>query len=300
MSTYPPYVSERVKKIASTFGVPEEQVWEMFNNYFKDPFVQSDPQFRTDDDRYRYVLEVLWVVYAAQPPAETVLFISVGHTDVRITKQGPLARIYGLAKRKGQEKFSRAVIVCRGPQADLVNEVIPFRIYKIKVTSFGKSDNVFFAVNQTRFSDPQPLAMDPLEFITREVGVPVIKLADVANSLSKRQDGYVDELDWKGVVGIVIRYNYGTRPTGSRWAVYTISDDSLTSNYISPEGIIVPTAFTVWVPFNMLKYDVDSKLFFRWHDNPWRGQGGVYERNISLPNNSKTSKSAYMNFVGVI
>jgi len=260
--SYPNYVVERVRKISSTFGVPEEQVWDMFNTYINDPFVKTDPQFRTDDDRYKYVLEVLWVVYASQPPTETIIFISIGYTDLRITKQGPISRIYGLAKRKGQEKFSRAVIICRGSQANSVDEVIPFRVYKVKVSSFGKSENVFFSTSQTKFSDPQPLAIDPIEFITREVGVPVLRLSDVASNLSRKQDGYVDEFDWKGIVGIVVRYNYGTRPSGSKWAVYTICDDSLTSNYISSEGIIVPTAFTVWVPYNMLKYDVDSKLFF--------------------------------------
>jgi hypothetical protein len=285
--SYPEYVVDRIKRIASTFNVPEEQVWEMFNTYLNDPFVKTDPQFKTDDDRYRYVLELLWVVYAAQPPAETVLFISVGYTDVRVTKQGPISRIYGLAKKKGQEKFSRAVIICKGPQAELTNEVVPFRVYKVKLSSFGRADNVYFATNQTKFADPQPIPMDPLQFIAKEVGVPVIKLADAASALSKRQDKYIDEFDWRGLVGIVVKYNYGTRPSGTKWAVYTVSDDSLTSNYISPEGLIVPTAFTVWVPFNMMRYDVDSKLFFCWDADTRGRQGGVHERHTGVSDNSE-------------
>ena len=284
-TSYPDYVTDRIKKIASTFDVSEEQVWETFNTYLNDPFVKTDPQFKTDDDRYRYVLELLWVVYAAQPPTETVLFISIGYTDVRVTKQGPVSRIYGLAKKKGQEKFSRAVIICKGSQADLTNEVVPFRVYRLKLSSFSRADSIYFATNQTRFADPQPLPMDPLQFITREVGVPVIRLADAASALSRRQDKYVDEFDWRGLVGIVVRYNYGTRPSGTKWAVYTVSDDSLTSNYISPEGLIVPTAFTVWVPFNTLKYDVDSKLFFCRNADARGRQGGVHERHTSLSNN---------------
>jgi len=287
---YPEYVRERVKRIAETFRVEEAQVWEQFKQYLSDPFVRSDPQFKTDDDRYRYVLELLWVLYAAQPPAEQIIFISLGYTDVRLTQQGPLSRIYGLAKAKGDKSFKRAVIVCRGPQADLVKQVIPLRVYKLRVARMARADNVFFATSQTQFSEPQPLPVDPLDFIGRELGVPVLRLADVASNLSKKQGKYVDEFDWRVLVGIVVRYNFGTRPSGGKWAVYTVSDDSLTSNYISPEGYIVPTAFTVWVPFDMMKYDVDSKLLFRWLGNGERGgQGGVYERLLGLPNHSQAA-----------
>jgi hypothetical protein len=290
MSTeYPEYVRERVKKIAETFRVDEQQVWEQFKQYLSDPFVKSDPQFRTDDDRYRYVLELLWVLYAAQPPTEQILFISLGYTDVRMTQQGPVSRIYGLAKAKGDKSFKRSVIVCRGPQADLVREVIPLRAYKLKVAKMARADNIFFATSQTHFTEPQPLPMDPLDFVGRELGVPVLKLADVANNMSKRQGKYVDEFDWRALVGIVVRYNFGTRPSGGKWAVYTVSDDSLTGNYISPDGYIVQTSFTVWVPYDMMKYDVDSKLLFRWLGNGERGgQGSIYERLPSLPNSCET------------
>lgn len=291
-SEYPEYVKERIKKIAETFRIEEAQVWEQFKQYLNDPFVKSDPQFKTDDDRYRYVLELLWVLYAAQPPAEQVIFISLGYTDVRMTQQGPVSRIYGLAKAKGDKSFKRAVIVCKGPQADLIKQVIPLRVYKVKVARVAKADNVFFATNQTQFTDPQPLPLDPIEFITNEVKVPVVKLADAASNMSKRQGKYVDEFDWRALVGIVVRYNFGTRPSGGKWAVYTVSDDSLTGNYISPEGYIVPTAFTVWVPYDMMKYDVDSKLLFRWLDNfQRRGQGCIHERLPSLPNHSQATSA---------
>jgi len=293
-SMYPEYVYERIKKISATFGVDEQQVIELFNTYLNDPFVKTDPQFKSDDDRYRYVLELLWVVFASQPPTETILLISIGYTDVRMTKQGPVSRIYGLAKRKGSERFERAVILCRGNQADLINQVVPFRAYKVKVASFSKSGNIFFATSQTSFTDPQPIPIEPTMFIAKEVGVPIIRLADVPNYFSKKQDKYVDEFDWRGIVGIVVRYNFGTRPSGTKWAVYTISDDSLASNMITPDGVIVPTAFTVWVPFNMLKYDVDSKLFFRRNDHLWRRQSGVYERNTCLSNNCQASYNSFI------
>jgi hypothetical protein len=99
-------------------------------------------------------------------------------------------------------------------------------------------------------------------------------------------DKYVDEFDWRGLVAIVVRKNFGTRPDGRNWAVYTVSDDSLSTNLVSND-VIVPTAFTVWVPYTMMKYDVDSKLFFPRDDNGWGRQGGFHERLPGLPDHSE-------------
>jgi hypothetical protein len=283
---YPEYVQERLFRLSQTFNVPVEELWREFETYLKDPFVQTDPQFRTDDDRYRYVLELLWVIHAAQPPTETIYFIALGYFEPRMTKAEPTARIYGLAKKPKAEKLERAVVLARGPQAELYQQVKPFNVYKLKVATMRRAENVFLATPQTRFDEAKPLNMDPQEFIKRELKVPIVRLADVPNALSRRVDKYVDEFDWRGLVGIVVRKNFGTRPDGTTWAVYTVSDDSLSTNYVSND-VIVPTAFTVWVPYSMMKYDVDSKLFFLGHDNGWRGQGGLYERLPGLPDHSE-------------
>ena len=286
---YPDYVQERLSRLSQTFKVPVEELWREFENYLKDPFVQSDPQFRTDDDRYRYVLELLWVIYAAQPPTETIYFIALGYLEPRATKGEPMARIYGLAKKPKSEKLEKSVVLARGLQAELYQQVKPFNVYKLKVAPMRRAENVFLATSQTRFDEAKPLNMDPQEFILRELRVPIVKLADVPSALSRRVDKYVDEFDWRGLVGIVVRKNFGTRPDGTTWAVYTVSDDSLSVDYVSND-VIVPTAFTVWVPYTMMKYDVDSKLFFLGDDNSQCGQGGFHERLPGLPDNSEADR----------
>jgi hypothetical protein len=286
---YPDYVRERLERLSQTFNVPMEELWREFENYLKDPFVQSDPQFRTDDDRYRYVLELLWVIHAAQPPTETIYFIALGYLEPRATKGEPTSRIYGLAKKPKTEKMERSVILARGSLADLYQQVIPFKVYKLKVATMRRAENVFLATPQTRFDEAKPLNMDPQEFIRRELKVPIVRLADVPNALSRKVDRYVDEFDWRSLVGIVVRKNFGTRPDGRNWAVYTVSDDSLSSDYVSND-VIVPTAFTVWVPYTMMRYDVDSKLFFLGDDNGRRGQGSLHERLPGLPNHSEASR----------
>jgi hypothetical protein len=289
LSKYPDYVQERLSRLSQTFNVPMEELWREFENYLKDPFVQTDPQFRTDDDRYRYVLELLWVIHAAQPPTETIYFIALGYFEPRITKGEPTTRIYGLAKKPKSEKLERSVILARGPLADLYQQVVPFKLYKLKVATMRRAENVFLATPQTRFDEAKPLNMDPQEFIRRELKVPIVRLVDVPNALSRKVDRYVDEFDWRGLVGIVVRKNFGTRPDGSTWAVYTVSDDSLSSDYVSND-VIVPVAFTVWVPYSMMKYDVDSKLFFPWDDNGWSRQGSLHERLPGLPDHSEASR----------
>jgi len=261
---YPDYVVQRVKLMSQKFNVSEDTIMREFEEYYKTDFVQTDPQFKSDDDRFKYVLEVLWVRYASQLPTTEFLVIPFGVTDIRITAQGPISRIYAILRKKGETKTQIGVIVNRGQQATLVDEVQLFYLYKsVRLSQFSSEGNVFFSTQLTKFEEPQPLSDDPLTLLKR-IGVIDLKIAETPYKLSKRvgeDERYVDEFDLRGISGIVVRYNTGKRPTGTDWAVYTISDDSVSDEQITPEGYIIPSQLTVWVPKRFLKYDVDSKLY---------------------------------------
>jgi hypothetical protein len=263
---YPDYVYERIKLMTRKFNISEDRLLVEFDEFYNTDFVQTDPQFKTIDDRCKYVLEVLWVRYISQPPTEDVTVIPFGITDIRVTPQGAISRIYAITKRKGEAKPSLSVIVNRGPQSTLVDEVQLFYIYpSVKLSRFSSEGNVFFSTSITRFENPQLISEDPLTLL-RRIGVVDVKLAEIPSKLSKTIDeehGYVDEFDLRGICGIVQRYNTGKRPSGSDWAVYTISDDSVDPNTdkVSPSGIIIPSQLTVWIPKRFLKYDVDSKIY---------------------------------------
>jgi hypothetical protein len=235
-----------------------------FEEYYKTDFVQTDPQFKSDDDRYKYVLEVLTVRYKSQLPTIEVAVIPFGITDIRITPQGPISRIYAILQKRGESRAQIGVIVNRGQQANLVDEVQLFYLYKsVRLSQFSSDSNVFFSTQLTRFDDPQPFPDDPLSLL-KKIGVVNLKIAETPYKLSKRigeDSKYVDEFDLRGVSGIVVRYNTGKRPSGTDWALYVISDDSVAEEQVTPEGYIVPSQLTVWVPRRFLKYDIDSKIY---------------------------------------
>jgi hypothetical protein len=262
--TYPDYVLQKIKQLSQRFNISESTILQEFEEYYKTDFVQTDPQFKSDDDRYKYVLEVLTVRYKSQLPTIEVAVIPFGITDIRITPQGPISRIYAILQKRGESKAQVGVIVNRGQQANLVDEVQLFYLYKsVRLSQFSSDSNVFFSTQLTRFDDPQPFPDDPLSLL-KKIGVVNLKIAETPYKLSKRigeDSKYVDEFDLRGISGIVVRYNTGKRPSGTDWALYVISDDSVAEEQVTPEGYIVPSQLTVWVPRRFLKYDIDSKIY---------------------------------------
>jgi hypothetical protein len=261
---YPQYVIDRINAMSQKFNIGTETLFKEFDEYYNEDFVQKDPQFKSDDDRYKYVLEVLWVRYSSQPPTEDFLVIPFGITDIRIAQKVAMSRIYALVRKKGEQNFSLGVIVNRGSQALLVDDVQLFYAYEVKLSKFTKEGNVFFSTSTTKFQDPKPLPKDPLELLHKLVGIVDVKIVETPYKLSKTIDDdrkFVDEFDLRGVSGIVLRYNTGKRPSGTDWAVYTIADDSVGEEKITPEGVIIPSQFTVWIPRRFLRFDVDSKIY---------------------------------------
>jgi hypothetical protein len=262
--SYPEYVVQKIRQLSQRFNIDENTIWKEFEEYYKTDFVQTDPQFKSDEDRYKYVLEVLTVRYKSQLPTTEYLVIPFGITDVRITTQGLISRIYCIFRKKGETKTKVGVIINRGQQATLIDEVQLFYMYKnVRLSQFSSEGNVLFSTQLTRFDEPQPIPNDPLSLL-KSVGVVNLKIAETPYKLSKRvgeDERYVDEFDLRGVEGIVLRYNIGKRPSGTDWALYVISDDSVSNEQITPEGYIVPSQLTVWVPKRFLKYDIDSKIY---------------------------------------
>ncbi|HDN17489.1 MAG TPA: hypothetical protein ENF41_00340 [Candidatus Bathyarchaeota archaeon] len=263
-TTLPEYVAEKLQEISHRFSVPFEEVQRQYMEIFNSDFVQTDPQFRSDDDRHAYSIRVLWVRYAAQPPTREYVVIPFGIVEPRVARTSGIktSRIYVVAQEG--EEFKPKVIICRGETlSELVNQVELFHAYKVQLSTSG---NLLFATTLTKFTDPRPIPTEPLKFLTRVVGAKVIKISETPIYPTETDDkGYINEFDFRIIKGIVLRYNYGTRPDGSKWAVYTIADDSVGAESITDSGVVVPSQFTVWVPFRFLRYDVDSELAFIGH-----------------------------------
>lgn len=233
----------------------------MYREIYEDDWVQSDPQFRTDEDRHAYAIRVLWVRIAAAPPAKDFVVVPFGYTDARYTKAGVLqSRIYVMILEG--DSYRKGVLICKGNQAKLYEDVELFAAYKIKASP-GKG-NVLWATNQTRFENPRPIGINPVQFMTKYVGIKMVRIADTPKALTKTDDnGFRDEFDLRGIVGIVLRFRTGERQDGTTWGVYTISDDSVgTDDVVDEQGNIIPAQFTVWTPKPLIKYDVESECLF--------------------------------------
>lgn len=255
-----PQVTEKIREISSRARVDFNEAIRQFMLLYKDPFVQKDPHFTGDEERYRYCLDLLKIKLLAQPSVKEYIVIPFGITDPIVTKgSGILSRIYIMHKSPEASSFNLGVLVCRGQQASLSEQVQLFTAYRVKMSPYGS--NLFFAGSSTVFQNPQYISQSPLSLLEK-IGVKNVTLNNVHNSLSRREGKYIDEFDLRGIRGYVLRWNTGKRPSGSNWAVYSINDGTITEDIISPDGKVVPVNFTVWIPHRFLKYDVDSELYF--------------------------------------
>lgn len=256
----PPWVEGKLKEYSSKFRVDQETLKSMLLELYNKPFVQSDPQFKNDDMRFAYCLDVLYARLVQQKTVREYVVIPFGATDVRQTKQGPQSRLYALVFIDNRRVNS--VILFRGQLADMVKDVQLYYAYRTRLMRSPAGDNVFFATTFTEFKNPQPIPQGVPEFIEKVLGVRRVTIAESAQSLSRKIDKFVDEFDLRLVEGVVLRCMTGKRPSGSEWAFYVITDGSLDDDRIMPDGTVIPSQFTVWVPHFMAKYAEDSKLLF--------------------------------------
>ncbi len=253
----PKYVLEKIEEISQKYKVGKDKLLSEYSDIFNDPFVQTDPQFKTEDDRHGYSLRVLYVRVSAQPPTKDFVVIPFGVQDPRMTQGGKVvARV--MVYSKVGEKFEKRVILFKDNLTGEVSNVQLFHAYKVSLSEFR---NVFMATTKTKFENPKPIPMEPLKFLIQELGIPLINISQVPHFLSKKQDKFVDEFDLRAIRCIITRWNKWARKSGfGEGAVYNVSDDSVNQTHVSDEGIIVPTELTVWTPASQLKYDTESEV----------------------------------------
>lgn len=258
----PSSVATKITELSSKFNIKAEDLKKQYWEIFKDPFIQSDPQFTNNKDRHAYAIRVLWVRIAAQPPTKGYIVIPFGIREPRTAKSSGItqSRIYVMVKGL-KKRLEKKVIVCKGAFSGLCNDVRLFHAYKTELSAFT---TIFFASSKTKFTNPKPLPVEPTKFLVEHVGASPIKIAKTPYKPSKKDKTgrYTDEFDLRLIKGIVLRYNKGKRADGSDWAVYTVSDESIGKERVTPNGKIIPSQFTVWVPSSMMKYDTESELLF--------------------------------------
>jgi len=196
----PAWVDQRLKQYEQKFKLPYDDLKHMLIELYNLPFVQSDPQFKSDDMRYMWCLDVLHARLIQQKSVKEYTVIPFGATDVRMTKQGPVSRLYATIF-DGNKRFN-GVILFRGQMADMVKDIQLYYAYKVKLAKSLGGDNVFMATTFTRFDDGQPIPESVENYIANYLGIKKITIAETAQNLSRRiGDKFVDEFDLRVIEG---------------------------------------------------------------------------------------------------
>jgi len=260
LSELPNFVRDKFFMIQEKTGLAQEEILREYEQIFFDEFVQKDPQFRSDYDRHLYSIRVLMGRLIFRPPVREYEVIPIGIRGKRITKSGvAMSVVYGLVKTPQGVELKR--IVMRNSNADDYKDIVLFARYNVKLGMLSGGD--LMADLRTRWESPQIISVDPYK-ILEKLGVKRITIAEAPQHPSRiGSTGYVDELDWRMIRGLIIRMNRGVRPDGSEWGVYTIIDETVSAEeVITEDGKYIMPGFSVWVDPMLMEYDVESECDF--------------------------------------
>ncbi|MEM4534984.1 MAG: hypothetical protein QW764_02950 [Desulfurococcaceae archaeon] len=258
----PDAVVSKIREICDKFQVDEETVTKEYVELYTSDFVQTDPQFKDDDDKHGFCIRAIWVKYASAQPTTEYEFIPIGVKSPKKSKFDGLWRgqIYALVKRS--KELTKAVIFATGRESFIVNEIKPFFAYKARLASW--SEDRLSTTSITKLSEPKMITVNPLDLLKKYLNVKEIKVADTPYAVSSMKDEkFVDEWDLRLIRGIVLNFGEGGDDESGKWAYYIIADESATGEErVTENGIIIPNRLWVWIPPQFLKYDVGSELYF--------------------------------------
>lgn len=251
----PNFVIERITAIKKLTAISEEELKDAYVSIYKDPFIQTDPQFKTDEERHKYSSAVLWARYVARPPVKEYEVIPLGFSPQRMTKTGLMSSLFALVNEDGQVRLKR--IVLRDKEVQALKIITPFCKYSVKLGRFSSGDLI--ADPRTKWENPVSVNLDPIKFLEK-IGVKRVSIKDAKENVSKiTSSGYVEETDWKIVRGIITRAFRGKREDGTEWACYTIIDANDTGEEFDEQYV---KGFTVWIAPELMVMDEESEADF--------------------------------------
>jgi len=250
--SFPSFVDEKIQEINKRTEISIDEIKRDYQEIFQDPFIQEDPQFKTDEERHRYAIAVLWTRYVSRPPVQEYEIIPVGFSGERIASTGKkTAEIYALVKNKTDVKLRRIVlqesVIDLRKQINLPTSENSFK-YTVKLGEFAPGGDMI-ADNRAKFDAPSLLKANAEQILEKCGAKKIERLADMKKFPSKTgSDGYVDRLDWRVVRGIIIRQYRGEREDGTEFGVLTVTDLSLNEEpTVMTDGRVLQPGFSIWV-----------------------------------------------------
>lgn len=250
----PDFVKKQIRKLSKELNIPAKQLVEQYKEIYNEDLIQEDPQLEKDKDKHQYALRVLNIEVRSGPSGKEIAVVPVGYQEERKTSSGSIqSKIYCAVDGEIKE------LVCKEKMASLWKDVDLFNKYDILVNEW---QDALFATSGTTFQEGDPLAVDSLEYLKEELEVPQVTVKETIKNLSKTQEGsdYIDNTDWKVVEGLIIRANVGKRTDETEWGMYIVADESVPTETITSDGMVVPRQFIVWTPPSLMKYGKRSQI----------------------------------------
>ena len=266
--TLPPTAQERLAGVAQFYKVDISDLYKETLEIFNSDFMQNDNTFKTVEDKLDYCTKVIKSRYVARPPLIEVDVIVIGLGRVFNTRTGTKrGEIYVMVQEEQKDKTLKSVlrsVVFQGSDTDKILNIQTCCAYKVKLGKFKTGD--FIADDRSRFENPVKLDV-PILQILDALQIHRCTVATSVDNLAKEEKTstgtYMIRTDCRVIRGMIADYRKGQSKEGQEWGVYTIFDDSLQEEYISPDGKkIVKPAFTVWVNPLWVMYEKGNEVDF--------------------------------------
>jgi len=260
LSGYSQSVQNKLLEISRKLNEDINLVVDRFESILNSDFIQNDEQFRSQEERERYAILVLWRKSITRLPPVEKTIIPIGYSGVIKLSTTEMSTIYCLTpKQGGGTDFTSLVL--RGSLARRGDNVNLFCAYTVKVGQ-GR-DGTLFADTFTEFKNPKPINLTPENIIER-LGFKRITISEVENNLSSvSPTGIVDRKDWRVIRGIITHRLQREREDGTELCNYKIVDLTVDKETrTTPDGREVPPGLTVWTSPTFMGFDVDSECDF--------------------------------------
>jgi len=227
-------------------------------------YIQADTSLPTIEDKIEYCSKIIKSRYLSRPPQKTFNVIVMGMSPIRSSRSGSLFGDIFCIYNNGKENLFKRISV-RGRNVEIMKRIQTGYGYKVKLGQFRNGGD-FIADDRSRFENPVEIGYS-LHELLKMVGIKRITIREAPENtakLEKTSTGtYPVRSDWRIIRGIVGHYSKGQRKDGSEWGVYTITDDSLDEEYVTPDGSkMVRPAFTVWVNPLWVVFEKGSEIDF--------------------------------------
>lgn len=259
----PAYVIEKLKKIAERLGVDLASVQKEYEEMYNDPFVQKDPQFKTDEQRHKWCSGAFWSRNMTRRQALPTDVIPIGVDFIKKQKSSgmPQTSLFVLDKRGKLRRVSMQGDICFATK-----NMSFMSLYEgVKLSEYKDSSDLG-ADDRAKFENPVAVDFNPLDLLER-LKVEKVTIVEAPDHLSKKDSaGYPNKNDWKcirGFVGFSSQTGYEEGDFGE-WGRITISDDTVDSEKtsISAGGDVIYPGFTLMVSPTLQNYPRDSECYF--------------------------------------